>query len=386
MIYVAPKQTYLGLELTIKALSGDEITFTRFKIGNGEVSEDADVKSLDELINPLLEVPIETSERTDKAITLTGSFDLSSIEDDFRFREIGLFAEDADGNEVLFAYSNAGDSAGELKANPDNVVASQKFGFVIAVSETANFQVILNQSLVYVTTEAFQEHLAATNPHGVTKKDVGLGNVANLTPNNLLWTYAIANENQELQSGERAYTVLGKLARIVKSFISHLSEKNPHNITADGISAAKASHEHSAGDIKTGILGTARGGTGKGSVKEFAEDLKQYISPVYGTFTGDGTQGRVVELDFTPTCVLLMNSEGYAGCLHETEYYGGIAYRTAEKTVNVTRHVTAASLDVWDDKYTVLAIVDNGFKVNYYASGDIFSNTNGREYMYIAYR
>ena len=81
-----------------------------------------------------------------------------------------------------------------------------------------------------------------------------------------------------------------------------------------------------------------------------------------------------------------MNSEGYAGCLHDTEYYGGIAYRTSDKTVNVTRNASSASLSVWDDKYTVLGIVDNGFKVNYYASGDIFSNTKDREYVYIAYR
>ena len=386
MIYVAPKETYLGLEMMIKALSGDTITFTRFKIGNGELEDGMDIKNLNDLVNPLQEITIATIERTDTAVSLTGEFDLSVITEDFRFREIGLFAKGSDGNEALYAYSNAGDSAGTLKANPDNVVASQKFGFVIAVGEAANIQAILNQSLVYVTQDEFKEHLNTKNPHKLTKDDVGLGNVANLAPNNLVWTYSVAKDNQELQSGEKASVALGKLARLVKSFIAHLSASNPHNIEPSDISAAAASHEHSASDIKKGVLSVVRGGTGRESIQSFAGDLKKFLSPVYGTFTGDGTQGRVIPLSFTPTCVLLMNSEGYAGCLHDTEYYGGIAYRTSDKTVNVTRNASSASLSVWDDKYTVLGIVDNGFKVNYYASGDIFSNTKDREYVYIAYR
>ena len=76
-------------------------------------------------------------------------------------------------------------------------------------------------------------HLAnKSNPHEVTKEQVGLGNVPNLTTNDLAPTYTVASSNTDLSSGEKLSTAFGKIAKAISSLISHLSNKsNPHGVT-----------------------------------------------------------------------------------------------------------------------------------------------------------
>ena len=56
MLTVAPTLTDYGKSLLIQAISGEEIVFTKIKLGNGEVSQDDNVAQFSDLKNPL--VPI----------------------------------------------------------------------------------------------------------------------------------------------------------------------------------------------------------------------------------------------------------------------------------------------------------------------------------------
>ena len=69
------------------------------------------------------------------------------------------------------------------------------------------------------------------NPHGVTKSDVGLGNVPNVATNDQTPTYTMASANATLVSGENMSTAFGKIAKAISSFISHLTASNPHSVT-----------------------------------------------------------------------------------------------------------------------------------------------------------
>ena len=71
-----------------------------------------------------------------------------------------------------------------------------------------------------------------SNPHEVTAAQVGLGNVPNVTTNNQTPTYTVASSNAELKSGETMTTAFGKIAKAVSSLIAHLSNtSNPHSVT-----------------------------------------------------------------------------------------------------------------------------------------------------------
>lgn len=77
------------------------------------------------------------------------------------------------------------------------------------------------------------------NPHGVTKTQVGLGNVPNVATNNQTPTYTEASTLTALTSGEKMSVAFGKIAKAISDFISHLTNKNnPHGVTTTQLGAA----------------------------------------------------------------------------------------------------------------------------------------------------
>jgi len=107
-------------------------------------------------------------------------------------------------------------------------------------------------------------HTANTdNPHSVTKAQVGLGNVPNVATNDQTPTYTQASTLANLTSGEKLSVSFGKIMKAITDLISHIGNKsNPHGVTAAQVGAAASSHKHAAGDITSGTLAVARGGTG----------------------------------------------------------------------------------------------------------------------------
>lgn len=78
-----------------------------------------------------------------------------------------------------------------------------------------------------------------SNPHGVTKSQVGLSNVPNVSTNDQTPTYSQASTLANLVSGEKLSVSFGKIMKAIADLISHLSNKsNPHGVTASGIGAA----------------------------------------------------------------------------------------------------------------------------------------------------
>lgn len=71
-----------------------------------------------------------------------------------------------------------------------------------------------------------------SNPHEVTKSQVGLGNVPNVATNDQTPTYTAATTLSSLRSGEKLSVAFGKIAKAVSDFISHIKNmNNPHNVT-----------------------------------------------------------------------------------------------------------------------------------------------------------
>lgn len=79
------------------------------------------------------------------------------------------------------------------------------------------------------------------NPHNVTKAQVGLGNVPNVTTNDQTPTYEQAGTLDRLQSGEKMSVAFGKIGRAISDFIDHLANKqNPHNVTKELVGLGNA--------------------------------------------------------------------------------------------------------------------------------------------------
>lgn len=70
------------------------------------------------------------------------------------------------------------------------------------------------------------------NPHNVTKSQVGLSEVPNVTTNNQAPTYTTATTLQALLSGEKLSNAFAKLSKAVTDLIAHIANKsNPHSVT-----------------------------------------------------------------------------------------------------------------------------------------------------------
>ena len=75
-----------------------------------------------------------------------------------------------------------------------------------------------------------------SNPHGVTKNQIGLGNVPNVATNDQTPTYTEASSLSSLVSGEKTSVAFGKIAKAVSTLISHVANKsNPHGVTKNQI-------------------------------------------------------------------------------------------------------------------------------------------------------
>lgn len=98
------------------------------------------------------------------------------------------------------------------------------------------------------TLKAAKAHMDSTsNPHAVTKAQVGLGNVPNVSTNSQTPTYTAASSPSALTSGETLAAAFGKLAAAVSALISHLADGTRHITSAERTGwngAVSAQHTH----------------------------------------------------------------------------------------------------------------------------------------------
>jgi hypothetical protein len=92
-------------------------------------------------------------------------------------------------------------------------------------------------------------HSQATsgNPHGVTKSDVGLGNVPNVATNDQTPTFTETSTLENITSGDKITTLFGKIKKAITDFISHLANKsNPHGVTKTQVGLGSVENKSSA--------------------------------------------------------------------------------------------------------------------------------------------
>lgn len=77
--------------------------------------------------------------------------------------------------------------------------------------------------------EKLTQHISdKNNPHTVTKTQVGLSNVPNVTTNNQTPTYTKADTISELSSGEKLSVAFGKIAKSISELILHFEDNICH--------------------------------------------------------------------------------------------------------------------------------------------------------------
>lgn len=147
---------YPKITLTNKAMEmiaaaqidGTILTITRVKIGDGSLVDGADIKSMTDVINSMLIAPFSSSNNDGGGqITVHFAVSNSTVEAGFFAREIGVFAKLDDGEEQLYAYTNAGNRCDWI---PDKhtPIDSQVIDLTLIVGNAENVT-------VHISDEAF---------------------------------------------------------------------------------------------------------------------------------------------------------------------------------------------------------------------------------------
>lgn len=278
---MVPKLTASGKNLLLRALAGETITFTKIQLGNGTAQDPAEATGL---ANPIITVELSKIVVGTEYVTLTAQFSNSDITSGFHITEAGFFATDPDDStkEILYALGNEDESSADYVPDKSNRILEMQFDALIFIGDAENVSAAISSSLVYASKEDFDKHTAdKNNPHGVTKQQVGLGNVPNLAPSDQVPTFTEATTLANIASGEKASTLFGKIKLAISKLIDHLNNRsNPHNTTAAQVGAAAKSHTHNAQDINAGTLSVLRGGTGLNSPAYGAVIIGQGNNPL----------------------------------------------------------------------------------------------------------
>ena len=196
-----------------------------------------------------------------------------------------------------------------------------------------------------------------SNPHDVTKNQIGLGNVPNVATNDQTPTYTEASNLSSLVSGEKMSVAFGKIAKAVSTLISHITSKATSSVLghvklSDSTSSTSASTAGVAATPKavkaaydlansnTKKIGTTDiSGIGDGTVTGAIAENKDAIEDVTQSLglLSEGIQAVSKKQNFCKgsdrllTDVLIIDFKNPTG---EYNSYGVIATEDASKLLN----------------------------------------------------
>ena len=229
-MFTSFKLTNNGKAMHIKSVFGDSIKFTKVAFGSGAKPDD--FAQMNELNNVVVSVPFVSYDDTtnQNILNLKWELDTSEISNSFTWSEYGLYAEDKDGNEFLYAY--AYDDTPITIDKIEQGVVSLYVGYVtVSITDTDNITVELGEYDT-VTVNQFEAHTEnANNPHNVTAEQVGLGKVENVSSSDAVPKFTEANRFENISSGDKTSTLWGKVKKAISTLSNHLLDKNnPHNV------------------------------------------------------------------------------------------------------------------------------------------------------------
>lgn len=194
-----------GIDLLSQILAGHVIQFTKIKLGKA-ASAPSSIVTLTDVVSLAKSLTVaRSSVINNNSVNIGANLMGSSITESFDWTEIGIFAKDvtAGGSEVLFSYQYA---TTPVPIPVGGTVTEMLLDFIISVGDSSSVNITLDESLIFITqadldslhstitgetttaisaavtpiSNALTSHTGNTsNPHSVTKAQVGLGSVQN---------------------------------------------------------------------------------------------------------------------------------------------------------------------------------------------------------------
>ena len=149
------------LQAKINGNLSETLTFTKAKLGSGSITSNDEIRFLTDVKEVwgtanVTSCKIQGDEKNIVAIEL--QFSNAELREDKIFREIGLYAQGNEGEEILYAYANAGDKYDYIPLMKDS---PHSFVIVIYFYITSGTKVDANIDLhSYITLKEFNEGMS----------------------------------------------------------------------------------------------------------------------------------------------------------------------------------------------------------------------------------
>lgn len=139
--------TSAGAALLAKVPAGEAVPLSRWQFGTGAL---APGESIDRtaLVMPMDHIVLDSVEVTGNRATVLGQF-TNVGRPAFVWEELGLWANDPDGGEVLLCYGNAFGSGEQIQAGTEQL-REFIFGTELVFDRAASVTALVDQSLVFI--------------------------------------------------------------------------------------------------------------------------------------------------------------------------------------------------------------------------------------------
>lgn len=225
--------TNRGRALQAKAQLGTPLVFTRMSLGDGELggSSIVDMTAMKHEVKSLGLSRFQLL--NDGKARIGALLSNQDIGTGFYWRELGIFATDPDLGEILYCYGNSGANAEYIPAGGGPDIIEKWIDVITLVANATSVSAVIDESLIYMTTAEFQNHLNAQDPHPqyATSEEVGSLITTHI---NAIDPHPQYETSAEAQSKADAAAAAGVAAAAVvqDNLDAHLADKAPHIVPA----------------------------------------------------------------------------------------------------------------------------------------------------------
>lgn len=159
---------------------GETLIPTKIVIGSGRIPAGKTARTMTDVVSPVINLSISKKQKAnDGTVVFGGVYSNETIISDFYFRELALYAKAGeDGDEVLFSYGNAGETADYMPAYTSGTPVQRQIDLSIYIGNDTQVDLTIADG-VYVTADQLEAYVPKTEKgvaNGVAELD-GSGKV-----------------------------------------------------------------------------------------------------------------------------------------------------------------------------------------------------------------
>lgn len=154
---------------------GETLIPTKIVIGSGRIPAGKTARTMTDVVSPVINLTISKKQKAnDGTVVFGGVYSNETITSDFYFRELALYAKAGeDGDEVLFSYGNAGETADYMPAYTSGTPVQRQIDLSIYIGNDTQVDLTIADG-VYVTADQLEAYVPKTEKgaaNGVAELD-----------------------------------------------------------------------------------------------------------------------------------------------------------------------------------------------------------------------